>query len=501
MCTRLTEDLRLREITKAVHQAEAADTGATAVGDRSGSSRLRMVVIGIDVLAMLIAWGIAFLPRGIDDGLVLLKSLLVLALTGLGGWLLASAKLYRARVSSVRTVEVERLLHVSAVLGLVAFMAATALDRDVGIGQVLLGAALMFGGLVIGRTGYRAWLRARRATGRHTRSVLIVGIDGKTPGVVDLLRAHPEEGFTVAGVVGDPEAAALHGLSGHWLGPLHEAVPALLAEQATGAMVVTSAIPRAQLNDLCRDLVRTGGHVQLTSSLTGIDPGRLYPQPVAYEPFLYLEPEPVALSRSQQRLKRIVDVVLALIASVLLAPVVALAALAILITDPGPILFRQRRVGLNNRPFTILKFRTMVVDAERRLQELADENERRGPLFKLEHDPRITRVGRILRATSIDELPQLINVLRGEMSLVGPRPALPAEVDEFDDELLARTDVPPGITGLWQVEARDNPSFSAYRRLDLFYVENWSVTFDLIIILATVESELSRLLRRRSRRD
>ena len=137
----------------------------------------------------------------------------------------------------------------------------------------------------------------------------------------------------------------------------------------------------------------------------------------------------------------------------------------------------------------------MVEDAEEQLVDLSVENERTGPLFKLERDPRRTKVGRVLERTSIDELPQLINVLRGEMSLVGPRPALPQEVEQFDDELLGRQDVTPGITGLWQVEGRDNPEFEVYRRLDLFYVENWSVGLDLAIMLGTAQAVLGRLVR------
>jgi lipopolysaccharide/colanic/teichoic acid biosynthesis glycosyltransferase len=129
------------------------------------------------------------------------------------------------------------------------------------------------------------------------------------------------------------------------------------------------------------------------------------------------------------------------------------------------------------------------------LADLVGENQRNGPLFKLAHDPRVTRVGRILRATSIDELPQLVNVVRGEMSLVGPRPALASEVAQFDVELLERSSVLPGITGLWQVEARDNPSFHTYRRLDLFYVDNWSVAMDLTILVATLGVVIKQGLR------
>ena len=155
-------------------------------------------------------------------------------------------------------------------------------------------------------------------------------------------------------------------------------------------------------------------------------------------------------------------------------------------------LFRQQRVGRDEHDFELLKFRTMVVDAEARLAELADVNARSGPLFKLAVDPRVTRVGRFLRATSLDELPQLINVVRGDMSLVGPRPALRSEVEQFPDPLRRRHGVRPGITGLWQVEARDNPSFDAYERLDVFYVRNWSLALDIVILLGTVEQLVLR---------
>ena len=181
---------------------------------------------------------------------------------------------------------------------------------------------------------------------------------------------------------------------------------------------------------------------------------------------------------------------------ILVGPVILITGLMVKATSPGPMFFTQDRVGRNGENFKMVKIRTMVVDAEDRLEELrAEANERRGPLFKMDRDPRFTPVGRILDITSINELPQLWNVLKGDMSLVGPRPALPSEVANFDPELHSRNLVRPGITGLWQVEARDNPDFSAYRRLDLHYVENWSVTFDLVIMLQTAEAMLGRLFR------
>jgi len=179
-------------------------------------------------------------------------------------------------------------------------------------------------------------------------------------------------------------------------------------------------------------------------------------------------------------------VVVAGLGLLLLAPLLVAVALAVKLTSPGPVVFRQERIGLRSRPFTLLKFRTMVVGADRLLDTLREHNEADGPLFKLRHDPRVTRVGRILRRYSIDELPQLVNVLKGEMSLVGPRPPLASEVARYEEWQLDRLEVRPGITGLWQVSGRSELSFEDYVRLDLFYVENWSIAYDLFILSKTI---------------
>jgi lipopolysaccharide/colanic/teichoic acid biosynthesis glycosyltransferase len=236
-------------------------------------------------------------------------------------------------------------------------------------------------------------------------------------------------------------------------------------------------------------------HVQLSNGLWGIDHQRLRPVPLAHEPFVYVEPP--ALRRGQRVVKRAVDVTVSAVLLVVSAPVLLAAMAAVRLQDGGRAIFRQVRVGQDGRPFTLFKLRTMVPNAEQQLVDVTSVNQRAGgPLFKADHDPRRTRVGRVLEQTSLDELPQLLNVLRGDMSLVGPRPALPHEVAEFDDELLGRHRVQPGITGLWQVEARDKPDFEIYRRLDLFYVENWSIGLDLAIMLSTVCSVLGRLVPR-----
>jgi lipopolysaccharide/colanic/teichoic acid biosynthesis glycosyltransferase len=177
---------------------------------------------------------------------------------------------------------------------------------------------------------------------------------------------------------------------------------------------------------------------------------------------------------------------------VLSTPVWIAAAIAIKVTSPGPVLFRQERVGRRGRRFFVYKMRTMVVDAEDRLRDLALLNEADGPLFKIRSDPRVTPIGRILRKLSLDELPQLLNVLKGEMSLVGPRPALPSEVTHWNPELFDRLRVQPGITGMWQVRGRSDSSFAQYQRWDLYYVDNWSIAHDLAILARTVPVVLSQ---------
>ena len=180
---------------------------------------------------------------------------------------------------------------------------------------------------------------------------------------------------------------------------------------------------------------------------------------------------------------------------VLALPVLLVCAVLIKLYDGGPIFFRQSRIGRKGLPFDFYKLRSIIPDADQHRHELEDLNLRDGPLFKADNDLRITPLGRMLRMSSLDEIPQLFNVLKGDMSLVGPRPALGSEFEQFDEELLARQEVRPGISGLWQVEARDNPAFSAYRRLDLFYVENWSVSLDLVILVLTAEQVTARIVR------
>jgi exopolysaccharide biosynthesis polyprenyl glycosylphosphotransferase len=205
-----------------------------------------------------------------------------------------------------------------------------------------------------------------------------------------------------------------------------------------------------------------------------------------------VEATPLALQPStawtgwQARVKRGFDIVSAILLLILLSPALALLALIIRLDSEGPVIFRQTRCGKDGKLFAFYKFRGMVADAEARQSEFDHLNEAQGPIFKMKHDPRVTRVGRVLRRTSLDELPQLWNVLRGEMSLVGPRPPLPKEVEKYEEWHQARLRAVPGITGLWQVSGRSQLGFDEMTRLDIEYLNVWSLALDLRILVRTV---------------
>lgn len=473
--------------------------GASAVRP-VGSRRLRVLLALLDATAVAVAWTTALLlGHGAGPGILWPRwAYAIPSIVAVSLGLLASQGLYRARMSSVRATELARLVRVGLIAGVVVLAAAKALGLPAPTRTAVVGAALSVGALAAVRGWYHAWLRSARRQGRFLRPVVIIGANEEGLSLSCLVRDHPELGLKVCGIMGR-SAPGESGLDAVWLGDPDDVVTAARKCGANGALIACSALSPSRLNRLIRDLVGGGIHVHLSNGLRGIDHRRLQATSFAHEPLFYLEP--ASLARWQLVVKRALDLVLAPIALVVSLPVVLVAAVAIKLQDGGPVLIRQRRIGRHGKPFTMLKLRTMVPNAEKHLPALAALNGRDGPLFKAADDPRVTRVGKFLRASSIDELLQLLNVVQGTMSLVGPRPALPDEVASFDEELRAREQLPPGITGLWQVEARDNPSFAVYRRLDLFYIENWSVRLDLTILTATVQVVAGRAiqaLRRRS---
>jgi exopolysaccharide biosynthesis polyprenyl glycosylphosphotransferase len=254
-------------------------------------------------------------------------------------------------------------------------------------------------------------------------------------------------------------------------------------------LISLSSVDSEVVNRLTRDLTDDGYHVALSSGLHDIDVVRFRAQDIGGRTLIYVE----QVQRGGWRAvaKRMFDIVLSVIALVITAPITLLATLAIKKSSPGPVIFAQERVGRDGEVFRVFKFRTMVQDAEARRHELEDRNEADGPMFKMAKDPRITKIGGLLRRLSIDEIPQFVNVLRGDMSVVGPRPALPAEVERWTDDVHDRLRVLPGITGMWQVSGRSDTTFDEYKRLDLYYVDNWSLAHDARIVCKTFAAVLA----------
>jgi exopolysaccharide biosynthesis polyprenyl glycosylphosphotransferase len=238
------------------------------------------------------------------------------------------------------------------------------------------------------------------------------------------------------------------------------------------------------LRRLSWTLERTGTDLMVATALLDVAGPRTTIRPVDGLPMLHVEH--AELTGGRRVLKGVFDRVVSLTALILLSPVLLLLAAVVRLTSPGGALFKQIRVGKDGTEFELWKFRTMYADAEERLADLRELNEHDGVMFKIRNDPRVTHFGRWLRRFSLDELPQLINVLRGQMSLVGPRPPLPSEVAQYPEDVLRRLVVKPGLTGLWQVSGRSDLSWEDSVRLDLRYVENWSLAFDLVILLRTL---------------
>ncbi len=328
-----------------------------------------------------------------------------------------------------------------------------------------------------------------RARGQNLRYTLIIGANESGVAFARRLAAHRDLGLRVVGyLTGPDDPPSVKGLPARVIGTLDD-IEDVLHSRVVDEVAI--CLPASQwpliesVAQLCEDegkIVR----IPLHGLGTILESGRV--DELDGVPILSLVHGPdraLALAA-----KTALDVVGAAIGLVVLSPLLGVIALAVLVRDGRPILFRQQRVGLHGRPFGLLKFRTMGIDAEERLAELEAENEIAGPAFKLTNDPRVTRTGRWLRRTSLDELPQLLNVLRGEMSLVGPRPPLPREVAGYTIWHRRRLSMKPGITGLWQVSARREETFDRWVELDLDYIERWSFWLDLKILLRTIPAML-----------
>jgi exopolysaccharide biosynthesis polyprenyl glycosylphosphotransferase len=401
------------------------------------------------------------------------------------GWVIALTMngLYRPRARWSLRSEAKDVLRATALMALATFSVLFFFRLpDVSRSLLLVLFPLQAILTVLSRALVRAVLERMRRQGRNLRFVLVIGAGPRAQAFAAKLEDHRELGLRVIGLVDDE----VFDTEGRWphLGPI-ERLEAILHERVVDEVAICLPFSKwEQIDALALLCEEEGKIVRIPIDVLGhaISAGRIEDLDGTAVYSLVSGPDR-ALGLAA---KRALDLVAAAVGLVVLLPLFAIVAFGIVATDGRPVFFRQTRVGLHGRPFRILKFRSMARDAEARQTELASRNELSGQAFKMADDPRITRVGRILRRLSIDELPQLWNVLRGDMSLVGPRPPLPNEVAGYDLWHRRRLSMKPGITGLWQVRGRRDPEFDRWVAADLEYIDRWSLWLDFKILLQTI---------------
>ena len=341
--------------------------------------------------------------------------------------------------------------------------------------------------LTLSRAGRHAVATYLRTRGIGIRNVLVVGGDHLGKMVMNLMASEPGRGYRPVGFLCD-ESNGDYGRF-KWLGPVSELSHVLRNGDVDEVFIAAPAASRGRVMDMTQHCQRKQVPFKIVPdlyemSLSGVDINDLGGIPL-------LSMREASIQGANLFVKRAMDLCLSGIVLAGLSPVWLLFSLAIKIDSPGPVLFKQERLGRGGKPFQIYKFRSMKREAEKEVSKLVDLNEAVGPLFKIRDDPRLTRTGRWLRRISLDELPQLINVLKGEMALVGPRPPLASEVELYQDWHKKRLEVAPGVTGLWQVSGRSELPFDEMVMLDMYYIENWSPGLDVKIILRTLPAVLS----------
>lgn len=397
-------------------------------------------------------------------------------------------RLYVERDDSRLISDVLRVFN-AVVLGSVVYIVlAWPINLDIPRVVLFVAMSVMLPSVILERQVIRMVVRRRRLQGVGLKPLAILGANSEAISLAETL-VDPILGRNVVGFISTranvPEV--LCGL------PVHVSVdPAATAKQlgVESVVIAATSLDSTAPTGLLRSFLDRRIEVEMTSALTGVANDRIHVHAVGAFPLIRIDPGYRGGWRAMA--KRAFDIVGSVALLVVLSPLLLGALLAVRIESKGPVFFSQDRLGRRGVRFKVHKVRTMVVGADGMKAGLARRNESDGPLFKMEQDPRVTKVGRILRKFSIDEIPQLWNVMKGEMSLVGPRPALADEAEEWSDELRNRLRVRPGITGMWQVNGRSATTFSEYERLDLFYIDNWSILTDLGILARTIPAVVSR---------
>jgi exopolysaccharide biosynthesis polyprenyl glycosylphosphotransferase len=428
-----------------------------------------------------------FLASRVSVGNALLGGLLLL------GWQAAFAAQGLYRPARLRWADEMSAVARAAPLAAVALFAVARVGGWLSVG---LWTAFCFGLVSLsfvtgGRVAWRV-VAGRLRRGGRLKSLLIVGGGRRGQRLAEQVVERPELGYRLLGYVESDPAFSFYELAERpWLGRLED-LPRLVADTVVDEVVVALPVKSryAEIERVVACLEEQGVTAHLLSDLFPAHLARAQAAEFEGTPLVSLLGAPGGDWRAE--VKRLIDVTLALAALVVLLPLFAVVALAIKLDSRGPVFFVQRRMGYHKREFRLFKFRTMTPDAEVRMKEVEHLNEKDGPVFKIKDDPRVTRVGRWLRRTSVDELPQLVNVALGEMSLVGPRPLSLRDARGLSEAWQKRRfSVKPGITGLWQVSGRSDLSFERWMRLDLEYIDRWSVALDLRILCRTIPAVLT----------
>lgn len=472
-------------------------------GEWHAIMRVRLVVFDLLVViaTVLIAQAIRF---GLEDVASLqdFNASVLLSLALACAWMTALS-MAQTRVPAVLGIGSEEYRRVTtatlAVFGTLAIVSML-LKLDVARGYIAIALPLGLAGLIISRRVLRYQLVKKRRKGEFSDHALLIGHRSEVAFVAQQISQRPAAGYKVCGAILDepagknswpPPVKTSTGAEVEVVGGLDDVVDIVIESNATAVIVAGNVgSNRHFLKSLGWELEKTKASLVLASRLTDIAGPRIHWRPIDGLPLMSVELPQYA--GAKHSMKRIMDILLSTIGLIVLLPVFFVVAVLIRSEDRGPVFYRQPRVGILGEEFVMHKFRSMAVDADSRVAELSSLNEGNGNLFKIRNDPRVTRVGAVLRKYSIDELPQLWDVLRGSMSLVGPRPPLPREVANYEDHIHRRLNVRPGITGLWQVSGRSDLSWDESVRLDLYYVENWSPAGDMAILFKTVRAVLAK---------
>jgi len=482
------EDVLLGAIPSTADQFGIDDLAARGpLADRwVWEARYLRLLLGADVgaalLATLAAYVLRFRGAQYADWYLTLSAVIPPIWVGV----LALTHAYERRMLFVGADEYQRVLRAAGRLTVGAALVAYVAHAGIARGYLVIVLALTIVLSMLGRAVLRKLLHRARRRGRCMHRVMVLGHAAAVAQMTIQLHRRYHHGLQVVGAC--LPAGQVAGAVGRLEVPVYGALGAAAdsAAAACADTVMVLSCPELDgpiLRRLAWELERDDIDLMVSSSLVDTAGERITVRPVDGLPMMHIEHP--RLSGGRRLIKSLFDLSLAALLAVLLAPLFLLVALVIKVDAGGPVFFRQIRVGRGGEMFRIIKFRTMHLGAERRAEAMRAEHDPDAVLFKIREDPRVTRSGRLLRRYSIDELPQLFNVLLGHMSLVGPRPPLPGEVELYPEDMRRRLVVKPGMTGLWQVSGRSDLSFQESMRLDLRYVENWSLTVDLVILLRT----------------